>query len=214
MRNLMHFVLLVALVVCCIMPLVLDNHLSSQDANYTEAIAKYECLEERCVADFDGDGKPGNVLIDRVSEPPAISYPARRAWLVVIDSERELLRLPFNYADGTLRTHAAIRSAENGARLLIFDHTIEGTPIRQVFSWDGKQMVQVQPSLADEEILKALSARDDAGSWNNWALYRTLRIPVLIVYYIFLFVVVAAWIRIRQIRKSKVRSKFDASTAN
>jgi hypothetical protein len=42
--------------------------------------------------------------------------------------------------------------------------------MRQVFAWDGIQMVQVEPSTMDQEILAALSARDDAGSWNDWAL--------------------------------------------
>jgi hypothetical protein len=57
----------------------------------------------------------------------------------------------------------AIRNEIGRARLLIFDHRTEGKPIRQVFAWDGKQMVQVEPSTADQEILAALSARDDAG---------------------------------------------------
>jgi len=39
-------------------------------------------------------------------------------------------------------------------------------------------MVQVEPSTADQEILAALSARDDAASWNDWALYRSLKLPI------------------------------------
>ncbi len=193
--------LFVALVLFIFAPLVIYSRLSSKDERYTQAITKYECVQDSCVADFDGDGRTGNLLIDRMSPPPPGSYPARQAWLVVNDSQRELLRLPFSYADSTLRTHVAIRNESGGARLLIFDHTIEGTPVRQVFYWDGKQMVQVQPSGADQEILAALSARDDAGSWNEWVLYKSLRLPVLVSYYVLLAGIVGSLIILRHRRK-------------
>jgi hypothetical protein len=125
----------------------------------------------------------------------------------VNDSHRELIRLPFSYADSTLRTHVAIRNETGGARLLIFDHTTEGKPIRQVFAWDGKQMVQVQPSAADQEILVALGAHDDAGSWNDWALYRSLRIPVLVGYYVLLAGILGLLIILRHRRKIKSVNK-------
>jgi hypothetical protein len=97
----------------------------------------------------------------------------------------------------------AIRNEIGGARLLIFDHTIEGTPIRQVFSWDGKQMVQVLPSAADQEILAALGARDDAGSWNKWVFFRSLRLPVLAGYYVLLAGIVGSLIILRKIQTTR-----------
>ncbi len=167
MQKLMRAALLIVLVLFILIPVVIYSRLSSKDERYTQAINNYECVRDNCSADFDGDGRTGNLLIDRMSPPPSGSYSARQAWLVVNDSHRELLRLPFSYADSTLRTHVAIRNEIGGAHLLIFDHTIEGKPIRQVFAWNGKQMTQVQPSAADQEILAALGARDDAGSWNH-----------------------------------------------
>jgi hypothetical protein len=192
---------LMALLFFIIAPVVIERRLSAKDERYSQTITHYECVKDNCVADFDADGKFGSLLIDRTSPPPPSSYPARQAWVVVKDSERELLRLPFNYADSTLRTHVAIRNEFGGARLLIFDHTIEGTPIRQVFSWDGKQMVQVQPSAIDQEILAALGARDDAGSWNDWALYRSLRLPVLAGYYVLIAGILGSLVILRQRRK-------------
>ncbi len=197
----MRVALFSALVLLIFTPLVIYSRLSSKDERYTQAITKYECVQDNCAADFDGDGRTGNLLVDRTSPPPSGSYSARQAWLVVNDSHRELLRLPFSYADSTLRTHVAIRNEIGGARLLIFDHTTEGKPVRQVFAWDGKQMVQVQPSAPDQEILAALGARDDAGSWNDWALYRSLTLPILVGYYVLLAGIVGLLIILRHRRK-------------
>jgi hypothetical protein len=193
--------LFIVLLLFILTPLVIYCRLSAKDERYTQAITKYECVQDNCAADFDGDGRTGNLLIDRTSPPPSGSYSARQAWLVVKDSDRELLRLPFSYADSTLRTHVAIRNEIGGARLLIFDHTTEGKPIRQVFAWDGKQMVHVESSTADQEILAALSARDDAGNWNDWALYRSLKIPILVSYYVLLAGIVGLFIILRHRRK-------------
>jgi len=203
MQKLMPLSLFIVLLLFILTPLVIYSRLSAKDERYTQAITKYECVQDNCVADFDGDGSTGNLLIDRASPPPSGSYSARQSWLVVKDSDRELLRLPFSYADSTLRTHVAIRNEIGGARLLIFDHTTEGKPIRQVFAWDGKQMVQVESSIADREILAAMSARDDAGSWNNWALYRSLKIPILVSYYILLAAILGLFIIRRHRRKAE-----------
>ena len=192
---------MIVLLLFILTPLIIYSRLSAKDERYTQVITKYECVQDNCAADFDGDGRTGNVLVDRMSPPPSGSYSARQAWLVVKDSDRELLRLPSSYADSTLRTHVAIRNEMGGARLLIFDHTIEGKPIRQVFAWDGKQMVQVQPSAADQEILAALSARDDAGSWNDWVIYRSLMPPILVGYYVLLAGIVGLLIILRHRRK-------------
>ena len=202
-KKFMQVALLTAVILLILAPVVIDRHLSSKDERYNRIVTKYECVQDSCIADFDGDGRPGNLVVDRVSAPPSASYSARHAWLVVNDSQHELLRLPFIYADGTLRTHVAIRYEVGGARLLIFDHTIAGAPMPQVFAWNGKQMIEAQPSSADQEILAALSARDDAGSWNYWVLYRSFRMPILIVYYVIL-VIIVAWLTLRRARNSNV----------
>jgi hypothetical protein len=200
-QKLIRFALVIVLLLFMLTPFLIYSRLASKDAGYSQTIAKYECAEDNCAADFDGDGRAGNLLIDRTSSPPSGRYLARQAWLVVNDSHRELLRLPFSYADSTLRTHVAIRNEMAGARLLIFDHTIEGKPIRQVFAWNGEQMVQVQSSAADQEILAALGARDDTGSWNDWALYRFLGVPILAGYYVSLAGILGSLIIVRHRRK-------------
>jgi hypothetical protein len=209
MQKLMRFAIVIVLLLFVVAPLVIYSRLASKDLRYSQTIRKYECVQDNCAADFDGDGRTGNLLIDRTSPPPSGSYSARQAWLVVNDSQRELLRLPFSYADSTLRTHVAIRNETGGARLLIFDHTTEGKRIRQVFAWDGKQMVQVEPSTADQEILAALSARDDAGSWNDWALYRSLSLPILVAYYVLFAGIVSLFSILRHRRK--IQSKNQAA---
>lgn len=208
----MRFALLIALLVLIFTPLIIDGWLSSKDSQHSQTVAKYECVKDYCTADFDGDGKPGTLEIDRVSTPPPVSYSGRRAWMVVRDSQFELLRLPFIYADGTLRTHVAIRDEVGGARLLVFDHSIEGAPVQQVFGWNGTQMVQVHPSTLDQEILGALGARDDAGTWKDWAFYRSFRIPLLILYFVILLVVILAWFIIRRARTSNVRDHINHSS--
>ena len=72
-------------------------------------------------------------------------------------------------------------------------------------------MIEAQPSSADQEILAALSARDDAGSWNYWVLYRSFRMPILIVYYVIL-VIIVAWLTLRRARNSNVRTHLNSST--
>ena len=188
------YVLVVA-VLLILIPLAAYVRLAAKDEKYSQTIARYECAADKCPADFDGDGRLGNVVIAETSAPPTGSYPAGKAWLVVSDSDRELLRLPYSYADNSLRTHVAIRPDSRGDRLLLFDHTRKGKAVRQAYAWNGSRMVQIEPSLADQEILAALSARDDAGSWNRWALFRTFAKPLLLGFY--LLVVIAVFITLR-----------------
>ena len=114
------FAIVIVLLLFIAAPLVIYSRFANKDLRYSQTITKYECVQDNCAADFDGDGRTGYLLIDRTSPPPAGSYSARQAWVVVNDSHRELLRLPFSYADSTLRTHVAIRNEIGGARLLIF----------------------------------------------------------------------------------------------
>jgi hypothetical protein len=144
--------------------------------------AQYECNIPKCTADFNADGIAGVVTFDNHRPQAPESYPGWQRSLVVVDSGTELLRIPFTYADGSLRTHAAIRPNKAGARLIVFDPDPVGKPIRQVFAWNGTAMIEVTPTHEDINILSALAAHDDAGTARLWALYRTLRIPILLLY--------------------------------
>lgn len=156
--------------------LVIDLWLSTKESRYIETIRQHECQRDVCEADFDGDGRPGRLVIDRTIPPP-IGY---HAWLIVIDNEQEILRLPYWWLDGSFRTHIAIQNEDNRARLLVFAQTVEGVPISKVFAWDDRVMTQILPSDKDQSILLAMAAFDDAGSARCWTLYKVLRWPILI----------------------------------
>src|SRR5690349_12442595 len=107
---------LIVAVLLILIPLVAYVVLAVKDEKYSQVTAKYECAADKCAADFDGDGRQGSVVIARTSSPPTGSYSAEKAWLVASDAGRELLRLPYSYADNTLRTHVAIRPDWRGDR--------------------------------------------------------------------------------------------------
>ena len=158
-------------------PLSVDRWLSKKDAHYDEVVSKYECDADVCEADFNGDGTPGHL------ERSKASLTTQERWLVAVDNGQDLLRLPYEHIDGSLRTHAAIRNESGKARLLIFDGTKGGAPVQAVFEWDGQKMAQVTPSDVDHQILSAIAARDDAGTWTDWGLYRAFSLPLLLSYY-------------------------------
>jgi hypothetical protein len=199
-RTRIHLLILVVLL--SLVPLAIYVPLSAKDEKYSQAIARYECAQGPCAADFNGDGRFGNVVIDRTTSPPAGPYPAAQAWLVASDSDRELLRLPYSYADNTLRTHIAIRPDSSGDRLLVFDHNTQGEPLRHAYAWNGKQLVQVEPSAADQEILAALSARDDAGTWNQWVLFRSFGKPLILGFYLLVVTVGLIILGLRKTRRN------------
>ena len=185
-----------------IAPVYIYFRLSAMHQRYADIVTKYECLHEECAADFNGDGTAEKLVIERKSPSPAGLYSANQAWLVVNDANRELLRIPYSYVDNTLRTHAAIRPTATGSRLLIFDHDTGGQPLRQVFAWNDRQMTQVPPSTEDEKIFAALSARDDAGSWNQWVLFTSLGKPTLVAYYVLLCMV--SFVMFRRLKTSGI----------
>ena len=79
MQRMRVALFIIALVLFIVAPLVIYSRLSSKDERYTQVITKYECVQDNCVADFDGDGRTGSLLIDRMSPPPPGSYSARQA---------------------------------------------------------------------------------------------------------------------------------------
>lgn len=133
--------LLMAEAILIIAPVATDNSLSSRLTRYDKLALQYECNAPKCAADFDGDGLAGVLRVDDETVPPKEAYPGWQRWLVAVDSGNEIFRIPFQYADGSLRTHAAIRVEADRSRLIIFDHDGTGAPMRQVFAWNGRSMV-------------------------------------------------------------------------
>ena len=172
-KNLLWILLTLAAI-----PFLLHVWFSRKDKSYDELIQRYECNPGVCEADFNGDESPERV--ERVKR----SSTSIEEVLVVKDGDREILSVPYEYVDGTLKTHVAIRRAEAGdATLLVFDGTRGGEPQRNAFRWNGRQLVEVTPSPEDIRILTAMAARDNAGTWVIWGLYRAFLVPMLLAYY-------------------------------
>jgi hypothetical protein len=157
---------------------------------------RYECVTLKCEADFDGDGKPGYLMEDRLTPPAEPVIPAHESWLVAIDGGQELFRIPYRFRDNTLRTHAALVHEAGGDRLLIYDGIKAGAiPPNGVLAWDGEKLVHVEPSASDLRILAAMRARDDAGSWNDWVIFRLLSLAMVLLYYLPLTLIVILMMR-------------------
>jgi hypothetical protein len=141
------FLLLLAL------PWLLGWSFFAQEATYAGLRKRYECLPSApCAGDFDGDGLNGYIKIDQTSQDDR--------WLVVFDSNRELLRIPYTSVDDSLRTHMALRDDALPARLLIFDRSL------QAYAMDGAVLAPVPPDAVDREILAALAAQDERGGFD------------------------------------------------
>jgi hypothetical protein len=52
---------------------------------------------------------------------------------------------------------------------------------------------EVAPAEIDKEILSAMAARDDAGTFNKWVVYYLLAWPVRVVYLLLLLVAVLSY---------------------
>jgi hypothetical protein len=180
-------------------PLLVSKWLSIVDQRFDAVVNAYECDREVCAIDFNGDGIEG--VVQLVGENSSNSRS-----LVVIDGGQELLRLPYTYIDGTLRTHVALCEEVNGSRLIIFDGTRgKHEIVKAVYAWDGTRVIEVPPSDLDRQVLQAMEARDHAGTWTYWGFYRTFSTPALLVYYALLLMgLTIGWIvkyRLRRVRK-------------
>lgn len=146
---------------------------------YHVLLEKYECNRDVCEGDFNGDGEPGTLSIDRTSPAPDFD-----SWLVVRDSGKELLRAPRRSIDNSLKTHVAVISESRPAHVIVYDHIFDHKPSRSlVYVYDGKTMVQQPPSENDSEILAAMGAVDETGTYERWVLFQILAVPALVCYY-------------------------------
>jgi hypothetical protein len=189
-----------ALVVLAVIPILLQICLSKKNKSYDQLIYRYECYPVACEADFNSDGQLEQV--ERVRR----SLTSIDELLVVKDKDYELLSIPYEYVDGSLRTHVAIRTETGNSTLLVFDGTRGGEPQRKAFRWNGRQLVEVTPSPADLRILTALAARDNAGTWVFWGLYTAFMMPLLLGYYALLVLIVGLLIGSRWLRGRRRRA--------
>jgi hypothetical protein len=165
-----------------ILPLIVDGQVSGRDRYYTDLLRAHECVDEICAVDFDADGILGRVFIDRSSYTTPHEY-----WLVVKENGKELIRLPFWELDGNSRTRAATTQsyATGRTHLLIYEQKGSHAPtIHAVYEWTGNEMIQLSPSLLEQELFNAMAARDFNGTFRSWVLYRTFRVPTFVGYYL------------------------------
>jgi hypothetical protein len=175
--------LLIVLALLIVAPLLFDylyyRAQDRQDQRDDELVALYECEPpDKCVADFNGDGVTDRIVVD-----------ARD--FVVTDTSREMLRLPYDHTDNTLRTHFAIVHISGKSRLLIYDGATRQPYLRAVFAWNGAKLAETQPSDLEREIISAMAAHDDTGGWNERAFRPLLREAQLFAYYFALAIIVA-----------------------
>ena len=166
-------------------PLLIDNRLSATHSYYTELLRAHECFSRICPVDFDADGTLGRVFIDRSSSSSPQEYS-----LIVRENGQELMRLPYWELDGTARTHVAISQAYASGKthLLVYEHKgREAAIVKAVYAWNGREMNQIVPSESDKELFKAMAASDVNGTLNDWLLYRMVRVPAIVGYYLVIF---------------------------
>ena len=178
--------LVLVFLLLAIAPLFVYRWISAKDKRYDELVRRYECSEGRaCASDFDGDGIVGEVAIGWRKDSSVAGY--QDQWLIASDGGKELLRLPFWYADNTLRSHAAVRSEGGKSRLLIFWGAMrEPKNGKSVYTWSGERIAETAPTAADQEVLAAMESRDDSGGWTDWVVFRLIRDVALIGYYVLL----------------------------
>src|SRR5262245_32393814 len=181
--------LIIIIVLLAITPLIVDRIVSEkrrqQDAHDDALVNAYECYPlDACAADFNEDRLPARFEV-------AKTY-AVGGDLIVIDGDKEVLHLAYDNTDNTLRTHTAIHSENNKARLLVYDGASHKLPLRAAYEWNGEKLVEVKPASVEEEILSAMAAHDDTGGWNERAVFRPFKRALYLgAYYIVLIAAVA-----------------------
>jgi hypothetical protein len=184
MRN-SPFIILLALLV--ITPLFIYQWISARDKRHDDLVSRYECVEGACNADFDGDGVLGRLVIEWRKDSDVNGD----QWLIAYDGGRELLRLPFWRSDNTLRSHAAIRNESDKSRLLIYWGGMrQPENSTSVYVWNDERIIEIAPNDADREILSAMEARDDAGTFHQWVTFRAIKNLAQVGYYILLAAIV------------------------
>jgi len=72
--------------------------------------------------------------------------------------------------------------------------------VNTVYAWNGTGLSEIAPAKIDEEILSAMAARDDAGTFPQWVLYYLVAWPGRLVYASLL---VAAALAYRKYRRTE-----------
>lgn len=166
-----------------------------------ELFAIYDQDSRTYESDFNGDGTPGR--IDFRNAGSATSS------FVVVDGGRELLTLPYDHTDGTLRTHLALTRIGNKSRLVVYDGTTNPAT-RSAFVWNGEKMVQSPPSTLESEILTAMAAHDDTGGWGRRVFFDLTKSAAVAAYYFLVVLAVLFFIVFRKSQRNPKRIAADS----
>lgn len=156
-----------------------------------QLIAAYECgylPEQPCQADFDGDGRLTQIDVRRRHDAPVELPPSFQG------TEPQVVLNVYSI-DNTSRTHVGLRNEAGRARLIIYNGVKSPgqNAVNVVFAWNGNNLSEVAPAEIDKEILSAMAARDDAGTFNKWVVYYVLAWPVRVVYVLLLLAAVLSY---------------------
>ena len=159
-------------------PVLADSWLAAKYARHDELVKMAECYPFPCAADFNGNG-----TLDRLDVVQKNPHDRFDWWLTIADGERELFSIPYDSTDNTFRTHAAIYKPAQVEvpHLLIYDGASRQR-INAVFAWDGEKMREIEASSLEREILSAMAARDDTGSWHRWVMWSLASTFLLPIY--------------------------------
>jgi hypothetical protein len=168
--------------------------------------AVYDQFPPEFRADFDGDGVLGHGALETHEQRETLGE------FVARDGGREILRLPFEYRDGTLRTHVAVVESGGTPRVLVYDG-MSAPQTRAVFAFSGERMVAVTPSELESEIIAAMADHDDTGGWPRLVTYKVLKGPTIVGWYLLVTIVAALYLR-SQLgkRSSSVNDRHETAT--
>ena len=182
-----------------IAPILIDRMVSAkqrhQDARDDELVKEYECYPlNDCVVDFNRDGIPARFEV--------VKTHAVGGDLVVVDADKEILRLAYDHTDNTLRTHLAIHTENSESRLLVYDGVSHQTALKAAYRWNGETLVEAKLSGIEQEIVSAMATHDDTGGWNERSVFRPFERMLYLGAYYLLFSVVFAALLYRRFRRS------------
>jgi len=178
-------------------PIGIDRYLMARYHYYQNLVLTYECYPvfqsgvlklRECAGDFDGDGIPGAVVLER-GEPRTDEGKA-----VIVDGGRKLFYLPYFYeSELALSTHLAVYDESGLTHLVVVDGMTHNPTLIAVFAWDGQQIAQVHPSKTGQEIIDSMRA--EIGEIENWSDYAFFRKFLLFVYYFLVLIATLLYLK-------------------
>ncbi|MBI5246542.1 MAG: hypothetical protein HY923_05130 [Elusimicrobia bacterium] len=146
------------------------------------------------VADFNGDGKKETIR----KWPEHGTVPANS--IVIEDGVKEILRLPYQHTDGSLKTHIALIADQGITPRLLYCDEIDDDGVRQVYVWNGSALSTATANRLDESVLYGLGIGEDKYRLRDFMVF--LSVVGLLPYYL----VLAVWVWLKTRKPAVVAS--------